>query len=80
MTPHRRKQLLALFAEANPSPKTELLFSTDFQLLISVILSAQTTDKKVNEVTAHLFARYPTAKDLSLAQLSHVESFINTIN
>ena len=47
-----------------PSPKTELLYNNNFQLLISVILTAQTTDKMVNLVTPILFNQYPDAKSI----------------
>ena len=43
-----------------PEPQTELLYNSDFELLISVILSAQATDKIVNEITPTLFRKYPT--------------------
>ena len=47
-----------------PSPKTELLYNNNFQLLISVILTAQTTDKIVNLVTPILFSQYPDPKSI----------------
>jgi len=47
-----------------PSPKTELLYNNNFQLLISVILTAQTTDKIVNLVTPILFNKYPDPKSI----------------
>ena len=47
-----------------PSPKTELLYNNNFQLLISVILTAQTTDKIVNLVTPILFNQYPDPKSI----------------
>ena len=47
-----------------PSPKTELLYNNNFQLLISVILTAQTTDKIVNIVTPILFNQYPDPKSI----------------
>ena len=43
-----------------PNPKCELNFNCDYELLIAVVLSAQTTDKRVNEVTKVLFTKYPT--------------------
>ena len=46
-----------------PDVYTELNFSTPLELLVATILSAQTTDKRVNLVTPTLFARYPTAAD-----------------
>jgi endonuclease-3 len=55
---------------------TELDYTTPFQLLISVILSAQTTDRSVNLVTPRLFAEYPTALDLAGADPAKVEVLI----
>ncbi len=51
-------------AEAYPDADCALHFQTPYQLLAAVMLSAQTTDKKVNEVTEHLFRDYPEAKDM----------------
>jgi endonuclease-3 len=49
-------RLFERFAAANPDPRCELVFQTPFQLLVSVVLSAQTTDKMVNEAMAPLYA------------------------
>ena len=54
----------------------ELDFQTPFQLLVATILSAQTTDRRVNEVTPALFRRYPTAADLAAADPAEVERLI----
>jgi endonuclease III len=56
---------------------TELDFGTPWQLLVSVILSAQTTDVNVNSVTPALFARYPTVGDLAAADDAEVEAIIH---
>ena len=45
-------------------PKCELIYNNDWQLLIAILLSAQCTDKKVNNITPILFKKYPTLKDL----------------
>ena len=55
----RTKKIVELLKEAYPDAKCELNFETPLQLLIATILSAQTTDKKVNEVTKDLFLEYP---------------------
>jgi len=55
-------------AETYPDAHCELDFSTPFELLVATILSAQCTDKRVNEVTPTLFARYPNAKDVRWVQ------------
>jgi endonuclease-3 len=61
-----------------PGAKIELDFGTPFQLLVSVILSAQCTDKRVNLVTPDLFRRYPTAADCAHASPAELESLIKT--
>jgi endonuclease-3 len=55
---------------------TELDHHSPFEMLIATILSAQTTDRSVNEVTPTLFARYPTAADLAAADPSEVEKIV----
>lgn len=62
-----------------PDAKAELDFSNHFELLIAVVLSAQTTDIAVNKVTPILFNKYPDAFHLSNALISDVESIIKTI-
>ncbi|MGM0472030.1 MAG: endonuclease III [Bacillota bacterium] len=61
-------KLLQILEEEYPAPETELNYKTPFQLLIATILSAQSTDKQVNKVTADLFAEYGEVE--SLAKLS----------
>lgn len=55
----RTKEILDILKETYPDAKCELNYETSFQLLVATILSAQTTDKKVNEVTKDLFKEYP---------------------
>ena len=55
MNPHKRQEIFARFRAANPQPRTELVYASPFELLVSVILSAQATDKSVNKATAELF-------------------------
>ena len=55
MNPQKRGEIFARLARANPKPTTELAYRTPFELLVSVILSAQATDKSVNLATAELF-------------------------
>jgi len=62
-----------------PDAHVELLHKNHFELLVAVVLSAQTTDVAVNKVTPKLFERYKTPKELSEAQIKDVESFIQTI-
>lgn len=75
-----QENLLKLFAKDYPDPKTELIFKNDYQLLISVVLSAQCTDKKVNHVTPELFKAYPDFKSLGEAKKTAVEKIIKPIN
>ncbi|OZG61575.1 endonuclease III [Bifidobacterium myosotis] len=62
-----------------PAPKCALHFSTPLQLLIATVLSAQTTDKRVNTVTPKLFATYPTAAALANANPTQVEDIIHPL-
>ena len=65
--------------ELFPNPKCELNYNKDYELLISVVLSAQTTDKRVNKVTDVLFKKYPTLKDLKNADIHDIEKIIREI-
>jgi len=71
--------ILELLAEAYPEAKCDLNYQNPFQLLIATILSAQTTDQKVNKITAQLFAEYPTPQKLLKASISKLEKIINPI-
>lgn len=62
--------------EAYPNAHCELNFSTSLELLVAVILSAQCTDERVNEVTPTLFARYPSAEDYAGADRAELEGMI----
>ena len=62
-----------------PKTKTALNYETPFQLLVSVILSAQTTDKKVNALTPKLFAKFKTAKDFAALSQTELEPYIKSI-
>ena len=55
MNPAKRSEIFRRLREANPAPTTELAYQTPFELLVSVVLSAQATDKSVNLATARLF-------------------------
>ena len=79
MTPRRRAAIFARLKAANPEPRSELEYSTPFQLLVAVMLSAQATDKSVNRATAELFRTAPSPQamlDLGVAGLS---SYIKSI-
>ena len=62
-----------------PNPRCELNYETDYELLMAVMLSAQTTDKRVNSVTATLFKKYPTLQDISLANIDDIINIIKPI-
>src|SRR6202165_1635660 len=64
--------------QEDPEADTELQHQDPFQLLVSVILSAQTTDERVNMVTPILFKRYPTAADLAGADQTELENLIRS--
>ena len=65
--------------ELIPNPKCELNYFNDYSLLIAIMLSAQTTDKRVNEVTKVLFDRYKTLEKLSSANIQDLENIIHPL-
>lgn len=71
---------LALFEASYPNPRSELNFSNTYQLAIAVLLSAQCTDKKVNQVTPLLFKRFSSFGALAGAELDQIEEIIRPIN
>ena len=62
-----------------PDPRCELNYNKDYELLIATVLSAQTTDKRVNKVTSVLFKKYSSIKELSEAKISDIENIIREI-
>ena len=62
-----------------PNPKCELNFNKDYELLLSVMLSAQTTDKRVNIVTKELFSKYNTLEKLKNADLNDLKLIIKSL-
>ena len=69
----RVKQIIKLLQSRYPGARTALQYRTPLQLLIATILSAQCTDKKVNEITPALFAKYKTAADFAAARQEELE-------
>jgi endonuclease-3 len=65
-------------ATHHPDADTELRFRTPFELLVATVLSAQSTDKRVNEVTPALFAKYPDASALARAPQDDVEVLVHS--
>ncbi len=76
----RAEEVASILEKNNPSPKTELIHKNEYELAISVMLSAQTTDKKVNQVTPELFNKYPTWEKLANADLKDVQRIIRQVN
>ena len=72
-------RLLEYLDELFPSAKCELFYSKDYELVIAVMLSAQTTDKSVNAVTPVLFKKYPSLDALNNAPLEAIEETIKQI-
>lgn len=74
----RFKNIIDYFSTHQPIAETELDYSTPYELLVSVILSAQCTDKRVNVITPPLFKKFPNAVTLQYASVEEVFSLIRT--
>ena len=72
-------KILDYLNELIPNPTCELIYHKDYELLIAVMLSAQTTDKRVNIVTKELFSKYDDLDKLSDANLKDIESIVKTL-
>ena len=79
MNKEKRTEIFKRFQQANPEPKTELEYSTAFELLAAVLLSAQATDKGVNIATRKLFAVANTPAAIAALGVAGVEDYIKTI-
>jgi endonuclease-3 len=75
--PSETRAIVAKLRAQHPDADTALHFADPFQLLVATVLSAQTTDERVNQVTPDLFARFPDAHALAAAQLPDVEELIH---
>lgn len=75
-----RAAFMAALAKLNPDPKSELNYTTPFELLIAVMLSAQATDKGVNLATANLFPVANTPEKILALGLENLTAYVNTIN
>lgn len=76
----RFDKILAHFREKMPIVTTELDFGSTFQLLVAVVLSAQCTDKRINQVTPELFAHYPDAKTMAAAEEEDIFEWIRSVS
>ncbi|MBC7904326.1 MAG: endonuclease III [Gemmatimonadaceae bacterium] len=76
----RFRFVLDYFEKHIPDAETELIYDNPYQLLVSVILSAQCTDKRVNLTTPAIFEKYPDAETLSRAEIDELFPFIRSIS
>lgn len=79
MNAAKRRAIFERLRENNPSPRTELEYSTPFELLVAVILSAQSTDKGVNKATARLFPVANTPAAMAALGVKGITPYIQTI-
>lgn len=73
-------RVLSYFRELHPEVTTELEFGSVFQLLVAVVLSAQCTDKRVNQVTPELFAHYPDARTMAEAEEAEIFEYVKSVS
>ena len=76
----RYDYILRYFREEMPEVQTELEFGSVFQLLVAVVLSAQCTDKRINQVTPELFSHYPDATSMAKAEVDEVYEYISSVS
>jgi endonuclease III len=74
----RYRKTIDYFLKYDPDPKTELIYTDPFELLVAVILSAQCTDKRVNMITPTLLKAYPDAVSMSKATPSDIFEYIKS--
>ena len=76
----RYQQFVTHFAAKQPDAETELIYNNPYQLLVAVILSAQCTDKRINQVTPALFQRFPDARALADVTPDIVFDYIRSVS
>ncbi len=76
----RYKAFIEYFSTHNPDAQTELNYSNPYELLVAVILSAQCTDKRINQITPALFQRFPTVEDLAMSSVDEIFSYIRSVS
>lgn len=72
------ERVISYFQKEMPVAETELIYQTPYELLVAVILSAQCTDKRVNQITPDLLRRYPTADKMAEAEPAEVFDYIRS--
>lgn len=72
--------IIQYFRKEMPEVQTELEFGSVFQLLVAVILSAQCTDKRINQITPELFRHFPDAKTMAKAEMEDVLEYIKSVS
>ena len=75
----KAEEIVKYLDEIIPNPRCELNYNKDYELLIATALSAQTTDKRVNEVTKVLFEKYPNLNKLKNANIEDIKEIIKSI-
>jgi len=78
--PERFRRFLDYFTTNFPEPKTELAYRNPYELIVAVVLSAQCTDKRVNQVMPALLAQFPTAAELGAASAEDIFPFIRSVS
>jgi endonuclease-3 len=79
MNPQKRREIFRRLHAANPDPTTELHYTTPYELLVAVVLSAQATDKSVNVATAELFRKANTPEKMVKLGVAGLEEYIKRI-
>src|SRR5215217_6962822 len=76
----RYRHFIEYFSKNQPNAETELNYNNPFELLIAVILSAQCTDKRINQITPALFERFPTPESLASSSVEEIFSYIRSVS
>lgn len=76
----RYKEFVKYFSNHSPNAETELEYGNPYELLVAVILSAQCTDKRINQVTPALFQRYPTPQSLAASTIEEIFGYIRSVS
>ncbi|GHE38276.1 endonuclease III [Sphingobacterium griseoflavum] len=76
----RYREFVKYFSTHNPDAQTELNYSNPYELLVAVILSAQCTDKRINQITPALFERFPVVEALAASSVEEIFSYIKSVS